>query len=111
MKIHLGAFADTGMDALLECERATAVGAALRRYARRIEAGRRPAAFPRFRANADVDCPVAEVDVALDERIRETLEHEARRQAISTEQLLQHAVIVYLAELDAASGAPSAASR
>lgn len=102
MKIQLGHFADASIAARLGSDRTAGVRAALRRYACRLESGTRPAAFPRFRALGELDGAAAagEVDIMLDGRMRRTFEREARRQAISLEQLVTHAVLVYLADVD-----------
>jgi len=59
-----------------------------------------PPPFPGFCRDQASDGSGAEFELAVDPEIQTKLEREARRQAVQLEQLLVHAVFVYLADLD-----------
>ena len=76
---------------------------ALRHYTRRLKSQREPVVIPAFCRGPAPDGAEAEFDLAVEPEIEATLEREARRQAVPVEQLLAHAVFVYIADLDAAT--------
>ncbi len=56
--------------------------------------------MPRFCRGQAPDGSGAEFELAVEPEIQAALEGEARKQAVQVEQLLVHAVFVYLAGLD-----------
>lgn len=76
------------------------VGVALRHFAHSLESGPRPVAFPEFRRGQSPDGLGAEFELVVEPEVKAVLEGEARRSGISVEQLVVHAVFVYLAELE-----------
>jgi hypothetical protein len=84
---------------------ATGVQAALLHYTRCIEARRTPPEFPRFRRDEPQEGAGAGFELTVDPRSQDTLDGEVRenRGGPSAEQLAAHAVLVYLAALDAAA--------
>jgi hypothetical protein len=108
MRIALGTFARAGIESHLGPDVATGVRAALLHYTRRIEAGRKPPEFPRFRRDEPPRAPSAALELAVEAELRRALERESRRGrgGPSAEQLAAHAVLVYLAALDAAADQP-----
>jgi hypothetical protein len=57
------------------------------------------AAVPRFRRRA-VDGETRALDIELEDLTLQRLEQEAKRQGVSPERLCEHAVLLYLADLD-----------
>lgn len=100
MKVPLGTFACNGIESYLDADIASGVRAALSDFTQRLESGRVPAELPRGPLGADLAEPAMAVDLPLDERTWQLLQHEARRQGTTVSQLAAHSVLVYLAELD-----------
>ncbi|MGC1166569.1 MAG: hypothetical protein WA862_10715 [Solirubrobacterales bacterium] len=73
---------------------------ALFHYARKLRAGRRPAAPPRFLADQAPQEPAVAFDLAVDPETEAVLEQEALRQRTTISRLAAHTVLVYLAELE-----------
>ncbi len=80
---------------------ACAVRAAVRHYVRESKEGR-AAPFPRFARNRISDGALLDVDLKLDSETKLALEREATWQHVAIEQLLAHAMFVYLADVDSA---------
>lgn len=100
MRIALGTFARSGIEAQLGDDLAATVQAALCHYAGKLKAGRPPIGLPSFcRERASTGSDVA-LELAVDPEIETLLEREAARQETSLNQLASHTVLVYLAELD-----------
>ena len=103
MRVHLGDLARTGLETRVGSDLPAAINTALVYYVGKLASGRRPIPVPAFlvaagaeeRANAQ-----SEVEVEVDERIEAVIYREASRQGATPDALAQHAVLVYLAELD-----------
>ena len=83
----------------------TLVSTALAHYRKVLEAAEKPVRVPRF-----LDSPEprrTEVDVPIEPALEEMLRAEAARQRVPVENLLSHAVFLYLADLDRGGGAPA----
>jgi hypothetical protein len=106
VKLVLGTFACSGIKALLGVDTAAGVQAALRHYTQtRGSAERRAEAFPRFLDESSMALSGADLELTVDPEIQAALEREARESdGVSVEQIAAHAVLLYLAELDVASG-------
>jgi hypothetical protein len=102
VKVTLGTFARSGIEAFVGSDIAAGVRAALIHYAARLRSGLKPVRFPRFCAAVRRGNGETAFEVPLDPEIERSLELEARRQNASLEQLVAHAVLVYLADLDRA---------
>jgi hypothetical protein len=107
VKIVLGKFACFCLKTRFGSDVTTGAQTALRHYTRRLKSQREPAVIPAFCRGRVPDGAEAEFDLAVEPEEEAILEKEARRQAVPMEQLLSHAVFVYIADLDAAAhGAP-----
>lgn len=106
MKLTLSTFARNGIEAFLGRDVGAGVEAALRHYTRSKGPSDRTApAFPRFLGGAANDRSGADLELAVDPEIQAVLEREARESGdVSVEQIAAHAVLLYLADLDEASG-------
>lgn len=100
VKIPLGTFACNAIETHLDADIAAGVRAALSDFTQRLESGRASVALPRTPLEPLSAEPAMAVDLSLDERTWQLLQHEARRQGASVSQLAAHSVLVYLAELD-----------
>lgn len=103
MKVVLGKFARSGIEAQGAADLAMGVSAALHHYAHRVTSSWTPVAPPRFLAD---QAPIGEaIELAVGPEMEATLEREARRHHVSMDQILAHAVLTYLADTDAALNA------
>jgi hypothetical protein len=100
VKVPLGTFACNGIEAHLDADVTVGVRAALSDFTERLESGRPPVDLPRAPLEPVSAEPAMAVDLSLDERTWQLLQHEARRQRTTISQLAAHSVLVYLAELD-----------
>jgi hypothetical protein len=105
MKIMLGTFACFCMEARFGPDLSTGVQVAVRHYTRRLRSARKPVPIPRFLRDQPQQGGRIEVEVPFEPDVQEMLEKEAREREVFLDQLLSHAVFVYLADLDAASPA------
>jgi hypothetical protein len=108
VKVPLGTFACNGIEAYLDADIAAGVRAALSDFTQRLESGRAPLDLPGAPLEPVSAEPAMAVDLSLDERTWQLLQHEARRQSTTVAQLAAHSVLVYLAELDRLSPPSSA---
>jgi hypothetical protein len=99
--VALGSFARSSIEERFGSNVAAGVRAALVHYTRRLKSGRRPVDLPRSWRKPNRS--VVEFELPIDREVWKTLEREAQDQEVSMDQLLIHAVFVYLADLDAAS--------
>jgi hypothetical protein len=112
MRVALGKFACSGIETHLGDDIAAGARTALFHYARKLKAGRRPPAPPRFLADQPSQEPQVAFDLTVDPETEAMLEQEALRQRTTMSQLATHTVLVYLAELEFLGVAPrSDASR
>ncbi len=103
MRVALGTFARSGIEARLGVDLAAGVQVALRHYAHRLKLGWRPVEFPRFRREYPLEATGVDFELSVEPEVRRALEREARKFAAPVELLMAHAVFVYLADLDEAS--------
>lgn len=108
MKVELGKLACSGIEAHLGNDIPAGVRTALFHYARKLKAGRRPLALPRFLADAERGKSELAFDLTVDPETEAMLEREALRQRTTTSQLAAHTVLIYLAELEFLGVAPRA---
>jgi len=100
MRVALGAFACAGITAHIGGDITAAVEKAAFHYASRLKADRPPIGLPRFADGPGPEGPEQVIELELASEVEDLLAAEARRQGVAVEQLVAHAVLVYLAELD-----------
>jgi hypothetical protein len=108
LKIALGTFARSGIEAQVGRDIPAAIQAALSHYAGKLKAGRLPLAIPPLAASQTPREPKVTFDLTVDAETEALLEREATRQGTSVSQLAVHSVLVYLAELDFLAAPPRA---
>ena len=115
VKVSMGTFVRSSFEARFGLDVATSLREACVHYSRRLRSGRKPRAVPPFHCgpgNGDGatngegatsgDGAARVVEFPLRDPIRAQLEEEARRQQVPLGDLLIHAALVYLADLDIA---------
>lgn len=102
VKLTLGKFAKEGIESRTGRDVTAGVRAALLYYADRVRSARPPIAPPPFLEELRSCGAVEVIEPAIGPEAEAVLEGEARRHATSVEELSTHAVLLYLAELDAA---------
>jgi len=100
MKVALGRFACSGIEAYLDSDIPSGVKAAVSDFTQRVIAGKAPVGIPRIAQDVPGDEQGHAVELAVDERTWTVLKREAARQGATLSQLVTHSVLVYLAELD-----------
>jgi hypothetical protein len=106
MKVVLGQLACTGLEARLGPDLEAGLRTALLYYADSLESGREPLAFPSFCRERPPQASSQGLELRIeDDSLGETLAHEMRRQGVSLEQLVAHAVLLCLADFDRAETA------
>lgn len=108
MRVALGPFACSGIEAHLGGDIPAGVRTALFHYTGKLKTGRRPVSFPRFLAAGAgaQEEPKVSFDLIVDAETEAMLEREALRQRTTTSRLVAHSVLVYLAELEVIGAAP-----
>jgi hypothetical protein len=102
MKVMLGTFACFCIETRFGPDVGSGVQAAVRHYTRRLRSARKPVEIPRFLRDEIQQGGRIELEVPLEPEVQEMLEQEAREHEVVVDQLLSHAVFVYLADLDIA---------
>lgn len=102
VKIPLGRLAKESIESQTGNGATAGVEAALLYYADRVRSARPVVAPPRFLRDLHACGAVELVEPGVSRETERVLTDEARRHAVSVEELSAHAVLVYLAELDAA---------
>ncbi len=100
MKVALGKLACSGLETHLGSDIPDGTRTALFHYARKLTAGRKPVAPPRFLADQATQESAVAFDLTVDPETEAMLEQEALRQRTTLSQLAAHTVLVYLAELE-----------
>lgn len=105
MRVALDNFAYSAMESRFGADQISeGVGIALLHYTRRLASNRMPVAFPSFRREADAESaetPAKLAEVVVGAKVEAMLQREADRQRVALEQILMHAVFVYLADIEA----------
>jgi hypothetical protein len=110
MRVALGKLACSGIETHLGDDIPAGTRTALFHYARKLKAGRRPIAPPRFLDDVEPRDPAVTFDLTVDPETEAVLEQEALRQRTTVGQLAAHTVLVYLAELEFLGVAPRASA-
>lgn len=105
MKVVLGKFARSGIETQLGTDLAVSVQAALTHYTRRLKSTWAPLAPPLFRKSQAADDPAEPFDLTVEAEVEAALETEARRHEVPVQEILAHAVLTYLADLDSTATA------
>jgi hypothetical protein len=98
MKVALGEFACFCVTSRFGADVISGIQSAARYYSRKL--GSQADSAPRSRLPKRLQRPFAEFEVPLEREVIERLEREALVRAVDVQQLLNHAVFVYFAELD-----------
>ena len=101
MKVALGEFACFCVASRFGADLGFGIEAAARYYSRKLSSQAESA--PRSRLPKRLESPFIELDVPLEAEVAERLEREALVRSVDVQQLLNHAVFVYFAELDRGS--------
>lgn len=102
LKIRLGKFSALSIEAGLGGDIVAVTLAAARHYARGLRSGRRPVGLPNLARLGVPDSDLgAEFDLLLPADVAEPLADEASRREAPIELIVSHAVLVFLADLDA----------
>jgi len=104
MRVALGKFACSGIEAQLGPDLSAGVRRALSHYVTRLEAGWLPPEYPSFLRGLAQGPAAANLELQLDAEIQAALQREGSRHGAPLEQIAAHAVLVYLAYLDGAAG-------
>jgi hypothetical protein len=108
MRVALGKLACSGIEAHLGDDIPAGTRKALFHYARKLKAGRRPLAQPRFLDDMSAPETAVAFELTVDPETEAMLEQEALRQRTTIGQLAAHTVLIYLAELEFLGVAPRA---
>jgi hypothetical protein len=104
MRVELGHFARSGIETHVGGDLVGGVQAALRHYWRRLRSGKKPVELPRGWADArSSEVAGTSLELPVDREVRLILEREAERQATTADRVVLHAVLLYLADLDASA--------
>jgi hypothetical protein len=102
VNVSLGKFARAGIEARLGSNLRVAMVAALQHYTRRLKSSRKPVPPPRFYRDWPAqDRAGATFELQIGPQMHAVLERQARKYHLPLNQVLLHAVFVYLADLDA----------
>jgi hypothetical protein len=103
VKVSIGTFIRSSFETRFGSDVAKSLREACIHYARRLRSGRKPLAVPSLYRRLETGNGSAQVVAfALQNPVHRQLEEEAKRQHVSMDELLLHAALVYLADLDAA---------
>jgi hypothetical protein len=80
--------------------------AALFHYAAKLRSGREPVEYPSFLQSEDFSDSETTIEIEVDDDVEKAIEAEAERQGLTAAELAGHAVLVYLAELEAVGATP-----
>jgi hypothetical protein len=101
VKIVLGPVARGGIESHLGSDLPAGIRAALFHYVGKLRNGRGPVEYPSFLLGKGFGEPALEVEVELNTEVEAAIVGEARRQNLTVTELASHAILAYLAELDA----------
>lgn len=98
MKVALGEFACFCVASRFGADLGFGIESAARFYSRKLSSQAETA--PRLRLPQRLERPFVELDVPIEAEVVARLEEEALSRSVDVQQLLNHAVFVYFAELD-----------
>ena len=106
MQVLIGPLAESGINAQFGGDLDAGLRAALLHYAAKLRSGRKPVEYPSFLQNGGFSGSEEITEVEVDDAIVKVIEAEAERQGRTAPELAGHAVLVYLAELEAVGATP-----
>jgi hypothetical protein len=98
MRVALGEFACFCVASRFGADLGFGIQSATRYYSRKLASP--SASTPSLRLPRRLENPFVELEVPIDAEVRDRLEQEARVRSVDVQQLLNHAVFVYFADLD-----------
>jgi hypothetical protein len=98
MRVALGEFACICVASRFGADLGFGIQSAARYYSRKLSS--QAEVGPRSRLPKRLDSPFVELDVPIEAEVADSLEREALLRSVDVQQLLNHAVFVYFAELD-----------
>jgi len=98
MRVALGEFACFCVASRFGADLGGGIESAARYYSRKLSS--QAESGSRSRLPKRLERPFLELEVPLDAEVVDQLEREARMRSVDVQQLLNHAVFVYFAELD-----------
>jgi hypothetical protein len=101
MRVALGEFACFCVASRFGADLGFGIESAARYYSRKLSSQAEMA--PRSRLPKRLERPFVELEVPIDAEVAERLEREALVRSVDVQQVLNHAVFVYFAELDRGS--------
>jgi hypothetical protein len=111
MRIAIGPLARSGINAQFGGDTEAGLRAALFHYAAKLRSGRGSVEYPSFLQDEGFSGSEASTEVEIDGDVEKAIEVEAERQGRTTAELAGHAVLVYLAELEAVGATPAATNQ
>jgi len=107
MKVIVGPFALWGIKTQAGSDPGAGIETAVTHYARRLKSGKPPGDIPRFRRGTedqeDQDAEEGRVfHLAVDSETEAALKREAARQGTSVNRLVDHTIMVFLADMELA---------
>jgi len=101
LRVALGKFARSRIEASLGGDPAATVRAALLHYERRMKSRTPPPGLPDLAKGPQVaGDPSAYVEFEVNSAVRALLEEQAKSEGVDLNRIVAHAVLVYLADLD-----------
>jgi hypothetical protein len=97
--VELGNFTRNAMEGRLGSDLPSGIRAAVKHYRRRLESARKPLAVPSFLRRA-AGSSGGSFEVAIGADAEATVEREAVRQHVTPQQVLDHAILIYLADME-----------
>jgi hypothetical protein len=102
LRVVLEPFAVASLETRFGSDVSVGTQAALRHYVRRLRSQRKPVAIPSFRRGPEAGTLAGpELELSVPPDVEAALTREARRQGVSLERIVAHAVFVYVADLEA----------
>jgi hypothetical protein len=98
MRVALGEFACFCVASRFGADLGIGIQSAARYYSRKLAAASNAA--PDLRLPKRLENPFVEFEVPIEAEVLDRLEREARVRSVDVQQLLEHAVFVYFADLD-----------
>lgn len=105
MKIVLGKFARSSIETEIGPDLAVGVRAALAHYTSRLKSTWTPVAPPHFDRGEDGGDTAEAFELPVEAETEAAFAKEASRHGVPLDEVLSHAVLTYLADLDAAAAA------
>lgn len=106
MEIVIGPLAQSGINAQFGGDTDAGLRAALFHYAAKLRSGRGPVEYPSFLLSGGFSGSETTTEIEIDGDVEIAIEAEAERQGRTVAEIAGHAVLVYLAELEAVGATP-----